>query len=205
MIDCYMFATPNCWKVSITLEELELPYTVHWINIREDAQKTVEFKAVSPIGKVPVIVDGDGNGEAAKVYGSPAILFYLAEKTGKLMPQGGGAKRAEALEWIMFAISDIGMAFNGRNRFKFLLPEQDEYAINNFQGEIERYLALMEDRLADHEFLLGDYSIADIAAFPFMGGPRRDDELLAKFPSVKRWVDAIEARPATQRGLRTEP
>jgi glutathione S-transferase len=205
MIDCYMFATPNCWKVSITLEELELPYTVHWINIREDAQNTVEFKAISPIGKVPVIVDGDGNGEAAKVYGSPAILFYLAEKTGKLMPQGGGAKRAEALEWIMFAISDIGMAFNGRNRFKFLLPEQDEYAINNFQGEIERYLALMEDRLADHEFLLGDYSIADIAAFPFLGGPRRDDELLAKFPGVKRWVDAIEARPATQRGLRTEP
>ena len=205
MIDCYMFATPNCWKVSITLEELELPYTVHWINIREDAQNTVEFKAISPIGKVPVIVDGDGNGEAAKVYGSPAILFYLAEKTGKLMPQGGGAKRAEALEWTMFALSDIGMAFNGRNRFKFLLPEQDEYAINNFQGEIERYLALMEDRLADHQFLLGDYSIADIAAFPFLGGPRRDDELLAKFPSVKRWGDAIEARPATQRGLRTEP
>jgi GST-like protein len=205
MIDCYMFATPNCWKVSITLEELELPYTVHWINIREDAQNTVEFKAISPIGKVPVIVDGDGNGEAAKVYGSPAILFYLAEKTGKLMPQGGGAKRAEALEWTMFALSDIGMAFNGRNRFKFLLPEQDEYAINNFQGEIERYLALMEDRLADHQFLLGDYSIADIAAFPFLGGPRRDDELLAKFPGVKRWVDAIEARPATQRGLRTEP
>ena len=121
------------------------------------------------------------------------------------MSQGGGAKRAEALEWTMFALSDIGMAFNGRNRFKFLLPEQDEYAINNFQGEIERYLALMEDRLADHQFLLGDYSIADIAAFPFLGGPRRDDELLAKFPGVKRWVDAIEARPATQRGLRTEP
>lgn len=204
MIDLYMFATPNCWKVSIALEEMELPYTVHWTNIREGAQNTPEFRAISPIGKVPVIVDGGGDGGAAKVYSSPAILFYLAEKTGKLMPALGAA-RAEALEWTMFALSDIGMAFNGRNRFKFLLPEQDEYAIANFQGEIERYLALMDDRLADRQYLLGDYSIADIAAFPFMGGPRRDDELLARFPNVRRWVDAIEARPAVKKGLRTEP
>ena len=204
-----MFATPNCWKASIALEEMELAYTVHWIDIREGAQNAPEFRAISPIGKVPVIVDGDvdgsSDGGAARVYGSSAILFYLAEKTGKLMPQGRGAARAEALEWTMFALSDIAMAFNGRNRFKFLLPEQDQYAIDNFQGEIERYLARMNDRLADRQFLLGDYSIADIAAFPFMGGPRRDDGLLAKFPGVRRWVDAIEARPAVKKGLRTEP
>ncbi len=204
MIDLYMFATPNCWKASIALEEMELPYTVHWINIREGAQNTPEFRAISTISKVPAIVDGSGDGGAARVYGSPAILFYLAEKTGKLMP-ASGAVRAEALDWTMFALSDIGMAFNGRNRFKFLLPEQDEYAIDVFQGEIERYLAYMNDRLADRQFLLGDYSIADIAAFPFMGGPRRDDELLARFPAVRRWVDAIEARPAVKKGLRTEP
>ena len=205
MIDLYMFATPNCWKTSIMLEEVGLPYTHHWINIRVGEQDAPDFRAISPIGRVPVLIDPDGDGdEPVNIYGSAAILFYLAEKTGRLMPSGG-RERAEAWEWLMFSFSDIYMAFNGRNRFKFLLPEVDEYAVANFQGEIERYLAFMNDRLADREYLLGDYSIADIAAFPFMGGPRRDDELLAKFPGVRRWVDAIEARPAAQRGLRTEP
>ncbi len=197
MTDLYMFATPNCWKASIMLEEAGVPYTVKWINLRERQNVTPEFLAKCPIAKVPYL-DDDGIG----VYSSAAILLYVAEKTGKLMPKSG-KPRAEALEWLMFALTDLTNSWVYRNRFKNMLPEKDAYAIELFEKDHARILAHAEKRLADRAFLCGEFSAADIAAFPQVGGPYRDKELLKAYPNLTRWADAIEARPAVKRGLRT--
>lgn len=202
MIDLYMFATPNCWKVSIMLEEMGLPYAVKWVKIREGEQNSPEYRAICPMGKVPVLVE---NGAAkTTVYGSPGILLYLADRADKLMPKSGKA-RAEVEEWLGFALTDLGMAINGRARFRNLQDAQYQSAIEVFEKDIDRCMKRMDERLGQSDYLAGAYSVADIAAIPFVGGPRREPERLAKFPNVRRWAEALEARPQVKKGLRTEP
>ena len=209
MIDLYMFATGNSWRTSIALEELGLPYTVKWINLREGEQFKPPFQAKSPLGRLPVIEDHDGpDGKPMIVYSSPAILMYVAEKTGRLLPTKGRA-RATALEWLMFAVTDLGLAFDFRFRYQTMLPRRgdapDEYAIKDLQGLVDRYCARLDQRLAQSRYMADDYSIADIASIVFLGGPRADPALLSRYPNIRRWVDELTARPAVKRGFRLEP
>lgn len=199
MIDLYMFATPNCWKASIMLEEMGVPYNVRWVKIREGEQNTPEFRAICPIGKVPVLIE-----DKTTVYGSPGILLYLADKSEKLMPKSGKA-RAETEEWLGFSLTDLGMAVNGRARLRNLQDAKYQSAIDVFETDIDRCYKRMDERLANSDYLAGAYSVADIAALPFVGGPRREPERLAKFANVRRWVESLEARPQVKKGLRTEP
>ncbi|MSO54137.1 MAG: glutathione S-transferase [Rhodospirillales bacterium] len=208
MIDLYMFSTGNSWRASIALEELGLPYTVKWINLREGEQFKPPFQSKSPLGRLPVIEDHDGpDGKPVIVYSSPAILMYVAEKTGRLLPTKGRA-RATALEWLMFAVSDLGLAFDFRFRYQTMLPRRgdapDEYAINDLQGLVDRYCARLDQRLGQSRYMADDYSIADIASIVFIGGPRADPALLDRFPNIRRWVDELTARPAVKKGFRLE-
>lgn len=194
----HMFATPNCWKASIMLEEAGMDYSVNWINLRERENMSDAYRAKAPFGKVPCLED-DGN----NVYGSGAIILYVAEKAGKLMPAAGAA-RAEALDWFMYATTDLTNSWVYRNRFRNMLPEKDEYAIGLFEADHARALGHAEDRLGTNEYLCGDaITIADIAAFPQVGGPLRDGELLKDYPNLVRWADTLEARPRVQKGLIT--
>lgn len=209
MIDLYMFATGNSWRASIALEELGLAYAVKWVNLREGEQFKPAFQAKSPLGRLPVIEDSDGpDGKPITVYSSPAILLYAAEKAGRLLPAQGRA-RASVLEWLMFVVTDLGLAFDFRFRYQVMLPRRgdapDDYAIKDLQGLVERYCARVDQRLAESRYFADDYSIADIAAIPFLGGPRADPALLAGHPHLRRWVDEVAARPAVQRGFRLQP
>ena len=207
MMDLYMFMTANSWRCSIALEELELPFTVRWINLRERENMKPEYLAKNPLGRVPMIEDSDGpDGTPVSIYTSPAILIYAAEKAGRLFPVGGNA-RAVALEWLMFAVTDLGMAFDFRFRYETLLPRRgdapDPYAIEDTGGLVARYMTRAEQRLGEAEYFAGDYSIADIAVIPFVAGLRAEPEFLDPYPNVRRWADRVAARPAVQRGFRT--
>ena len=207
MMDLYMFMTANSWRCSIALEELELPFTVRWINLRERENMKPEYLAKNPLGRVPMIEDSDGpDGTPVSIYTSPAIVIYAAEKAGRLFPVGGNA-RAVALEWLMFAVTDLGMAFDFRFRYETLLPRRgdapDPYAIEDTGGLVARYMTRAEQRLGEAEYFAGDYSIADIAVIPFVAGPRAEPEFLDPYPNVRRWADRVAARPAVQRGFRT--
>ena len=167
----------------------------------------LEYLAKNPLGRVPMIEDSDGpDGTPVSIYTSPAILIYAAEKAGRLFPVGGNA-RAVALEWLMFAVTDLGMAFDFRFRYETLLPRRgdapDPYAIEDTGGLVARYMTRAEQRLGEAEYFAGDYSIADIAVIPFVAGPRAEPEFLDPYPNVRRWADRVAARPAVQRGFRT--
>lgn len=196
-LEFYAFTTPNCWKVSIMLEEIEANYAPQVIRMPEGEHKSDEYLALNPIGKVPFLVDHE---TGASVFGSGTILLYLAEKSGQFLPQRGHA-RSEVLDQLMFASTDLGV-FNQFLLFTRVLPQKDEYAIGIFQGEIDRLTNVMEDRLATRDYLASEYSIADMAAFPFFGGVRKDADFLKKHPNIGRWVENIEARPAVQNGLK---
>ncbi len=197
MIDLYGYTTPNCWKASIMLEETGLPYTPHLIHLRKGDQKTPEYTARVPAGKVPSMVDRDA--DDLPVYGSSPILIYLAEKTGMFWPKDGRA-RIETFDWFMFNTTDFGFGFINWTHY-LRLPEKNEFAINDTRIFVERMCEIADKRLRDREYFVGDYSIADIAAIPFICRARRDEELLAPYPNLTRWADAIEAREAVQRGL----
>ncbi len=201
MIDAYSWPTPNGHKIHIMLEETGLPYKVHGIDIGAGAQFDPAFLAISPNNKIPAIVDSDGpGGKPISVFESGAILIYLAEKTGKFMPKEARARYA-VLEWLMFQMGSIGPMFGQANHFRAYAPEKIAYAIDRYTNEARRLYGVMDRRLKDREYVAGDYSIADIAIFPWMryGDRRGVDE--NEFPNVKRWFAAINARPAVQRGL----
>ena len=201
MIDAYSWPTPNGHKIHIMLEETGLPYKVHGIDIGAGAQFDPAFLKISPNNKIPAIVDSDGpGGKPISIFESGAILIYLAEKTGKFMPKEARA-RYEVLEWLMFQMGSIGPMFGQANHFRAYAPEKIAYAIDRYTNEAKRLYGVMDRRLKDHDYVAGDYSIADIAIFPWMryGDRRGVDE--NEFPNVKRWFAAINARPAVQRGL----
>jgi GSH-dependent disulfide-bond oxidoreductase len=211
MIDLYYWQTPNGRKVSIALEELELPYKVIPVNIGRGEQFTPEFLAISPNNRIPAIVDhapADG-GAPIPVFESGAILLYLAEKTGKLIPRDLRG-RTQALEWLMWQMGGVGPMFGQVGHFTLYAPEKVPYAIERYTSEAQRLLKVLNTRLADRAFVAGEYSIADIASFPWIQAAR--DRLLkdvpdgaAQWPHVWRWLDAIQARPAVVRGLAASP
>jgi GSH-dependent disulfide-bond oxidoreductase len=208
MIDLYYWQTPNGRKVSIALEELGLPYNVIPVNIGRGDQFKPEFLAISPNNRIPAIVDhapADG-GAPISVFESGAILLYLADKTGKLIARDVRG-RTEVLEWLMWQMGGVGPMFGQANHFAAYAPEKLPYAIDRYINESKRLIRVLNTRLTDREFVAGDYSIADIATFPWVLAAR--DRLIKDFseaPHVTRWLDAIGARPAVERGLavRTE-
>ena len=201
MIEFYAWPTPNGFKVSIMLEEAGLPYTVHPIDIGKGDQFDAAFLRISPNNKIPAIIDPDGpGGKPVSVFESGAILIYLAEKTGKLMPREGAGRYA-VLEWLMFQMGGIGPMLGQAHHFRLYAPEQIQYAIDRYSNESRRLYGVLDRRLADHEYVAGDYSIADIAIMPWLRYPDRQGVDIGDYPNVRRWREAIAARPAVERGL----
>ena len=202
MIELYTWTTPNGRKVSIMLEELGLPYRVHAINIREGDQFKPEYVALNPNAKIPSIVDPDGpGGKPYAMMESGAILVYLAGKTGKLLPKSDRGKY-DVLQWLMFQMGHVGPMFGQVHHFLRSAKEQVPYAIERYTKEKDRLYAVLDKRLASHEYLADEYSIADIATYPWVARYEWHKTNLADFPNVKRWFDQISARPAVQRGMK---
>ena len=201
MIDLYTWSTPNGRKVSIMLEEVELPYEVHPINIGQGDQFKPEFLAVSPNNKIPGIVDRE-NGY--KMFELGAILIYLADKTGQLLPaEKDRLARMDVIQWLMFQMGGIGPFFGQTHHFNRFAKEKIPYAIERYVTETRRLYGVMDKRLGEVEYLAGgDYSIADVATWPWVSRFEWHglDDGLNDVPNVKRWYRAIAARPAVQRG-----
>ncbi|GAB4180160.1 MAG: glutathione S-transferase N-terminal domain-containing protein [Thalassobaculales bacterium] len=202
MIDLYTWATPNGRKVSVMLEEVGLPYAVHRIDIGKGDQFTPEFVAINPNSKIPAIVDQEGpDGKPIAVFESGAILIYLAEKTGKLLPADMRG-RTITIEWLMFQMGGVGPMFGQANHFRKFAPEQVPYAIERYTKEAHRLYQVMDRRLGESEYLAGpDYSIADIATYPWTARWEWHGIDLPALKNLKRWFDAIAARPAVQKGM----
>lgn len=197
MIDLYTSETPNGWKVSIALEELGLDYTVHALKLSQNEQKQDWYLKLNPNGRIPTIVDREANDLV--IFESGAILIYLAEKTGKLMPRDV-AGRSRVIQWLMFQMGGIGPMMGQANVFYRYAPEKIPYAIDRYQREVLRLFGVLEGQLAAHEFLAGDYSIADIATWSWVRGYAWSGVTIDEFPNLQRWVDQIGERPAVQRG-----
>lgn len=202
MIDLYYWPTPNGWKISIFLEETGLPYRVVPVNIGRGEQFKPEFLAISPNNRMPAIVDDDppGGGAPISVFESGAILIYLAEKTGKLMPADLRG-RMEVLQWLMWQMGGLGPMSGQAGHFRAYAPEKIPYGIDRYTNEVNRLYGVMNKRLADRPFLAGEYSIADIASFPWVVPWERLGQSLADFPHLERWFKEMQARPAVERGL----
>ena len=202
MIDLYTWRTPNGRKVSIMLEEVELPYAAHPVNIGEDEQFAPDFLAISPNNKIPAIVDRDGPGGGPySVFESGAILLYLSEKAGGRFLPRDARPRHDVMQWLMFQMGGVGPMFGQAHHF-LRAREAVPYAIERYKNEARRLYGVMEKRLSAHEYLAGEYSVADIATYPWVGRHEMHQVDLADFPQVKRWFDAISARPAVQRGMK---
>jgi len=206
MIDLYTAPTPNGFKVSIGLEEFALPYRVVPVDLRKGGQFSPEFLRISPNNKIPAIVDTDGaGGREVSVFESGAILVYLAEKTGKLLPTSGRA-RYVALEWAFWQVGGVGPMFGQAHHFRSYAPEKILYAIDRFTNESKRLFGVLDRRLGESKYLAGDeYTIADIMNIPWLLGADRMGIDLASYPHVGRWLEELKARPAVQRGLAVPP
>ncbi|MBL0919171.1 MAG: glutathione S-transferase N-terminal domain-containing protein [Hydrogenophaga sp.] len=202
MIDLYTAATPNGHKVSIALEELGLPYTLQVLDLTLGDQKQPAFLAINPNGRIPAIVDRAADDFA--VFESGACLIYLAEKTGRLMPTDTKG-RSRVLQWLMFQMGGIGPMMGQANVFFRYFPEKIPAVIDRYQGETRRLFRVLDGHLKEHEYLAGDYSIADIANWAWVRTHRWSGVELDDLPHLKRWRDAIRARPAVQRGIEAPP
>jgi GST-like protein len=200
MIDLYYAPTPNTWKASIMLEECGLRYRTVPVDILAGDQKTPEFLAINPNGRIPAIVDHDAPDGPLPVFESGAILIYLAEKTGRFLPASGRA-RTQALGWLMWQMGGLGPMAGQAHHFRRYAPAGNEYATERFVNECARLYGVMERRLKASEWLAGgDYSIADIACWGWVWYHRMHGQRLDDFPSVARWFFAMAERPAVQRG-----
>ena len=202
MIDLYTAATPNGHKASIALEELGLPYTLKVLDLTAGDQKRPDFLAINPTGRIPAIVDHDADGFA--VFESGAVLIYLAEKTGRLMPTDVKG-RSRVLQWLMFQMGGVGPMMGQANVFFRYFPEKIPAVIDRYQGETKRLFRVLDTHLKDREYLAGDYSIADIANWAWVRTHRWSGVDIDDLPHLKRWRDAIRARPAVQRGIEMPP
>jgi GSH-dependent disulfide-bond oxidoreductase len=200
MIQLYTWGTPNGKKVSIMLEEVGLPYAVHPINLQQGDQFKPEYLALNPNNKIPTIVDDDGpDGKPLTLFESGAILMYLAEKAGQLWP-ADTRQRYTVIQWLMFQMGGVGPMFGQANYF-FRLEEKIPYAIERFHKEAKRLYGVLNQELDRRDYLAGDYSIADIATYPWVGRHEMHHVKLEEYPNVKRWFDVIAKRPAVQRGM----
>ena len=202
MIDLYSWPTPNGHKIHIMLEECGLPYRVHAVNISANEQFKPEFLAISPNNKIPAMVDSDGpDGKPISMFESGAMLVYLAGKTGKFLGKTDRA-RYETLQWLMFQMGGVGPMLGQAHHFRIYAPEKLPYAIDRYTNEAKRLYGVLEKRLSQSKYLAGkDYTIADIAVFPWIRSWERQGVQLTDFPAVKKWFDAIDARPAVKRGV----
>lgn len=219
MIDLHYWPTPNGWKVAIALEEMELPYRVVPVDIGRGEQLRPEFLAISPNGRIPAIVDHDPvqgdprsprseaqpsevdpvGGPPLAVFESGAILIHLAEKSGRFLPRDPRG-RAEALAWLMWQMGGLGPMLGQHGHFKLYAAEKIPYAIERYRREAERLYGVLDRRLAEHEHLAGEYSIADMACWPWVVTYKAQEIDLDAFPNVRRWYDALKRRPALRRG-----
>jgi GSH-dependent disulfide-bond oxidoreductase len=202
MIDLYTAATPNGWKASITLEELELPYTLHAIDLSSGEQKKPWFTAINPNGRIPAIVDR-GNGDFA-VFESGAIMIYLAEKAGRLLPTDEKG-RSRVMQWLMFQMGGVGPMMGQANVFTRYFPEHLPSVIERYRREGRRLFEVLDRHLADREYLAGDYSIADIANWSWVHTHEWPGIDISGLDHLRRWVEAVAARPAVQKGRAVPP
>ena len=198
MIELFTAATPNGWKASITLEELGLPYKVRRIDFDKREQKEPWYLKINPNGRIPTIVDHDNGGFA--VFESGALMIYLAEKAGKLLPTDVKG-RSLVIQWLMFQMGGIGPMMGQANVFYRYAPERIPYAIERYQREVRRLLEVLDTRLAENEFLAGDYSLADIANWSWVRGYKWSGVTLDGLTHLTRWLEAIGKRPAVKRGV----
>lgn len=201
-IDVYYWPTPNGWKVTILLEELGVPYNIVPVNIGAGEQFKPEFLKISPNNRMPAIVDHEpvGGGGPLSVFESGAILEYLAEKYGKFLPKDVRGKY-EVLQWVYWQMGGLGPMSGQANHFRSYAPERLEYAIKRYTDEVNRLYGVMDKRLSDREFLAGAYSIADMASWPWVVPYERMGQDLNEFPQLKRWFEAMKARPAVDKGF----
>lgn len=202
MIDLYTAATPNGHKVSIALEEMQLPYELHVLSFNKKEQKAPEFLAINPNGRIPAIIDRDNDNFA--VFESGAILWYLAEKTGQLLPQEP-KQRSQVMQWLMFQMSGVGPMQGQANVFYRYFPEKIPAAIDRYQKETRRLYEVLNTRLAEVEYLAGTYSIADIATYPWVALYDWAGVSIEGLPHLARWLQQITERPAVQKGLELPP
>jgi GST-like protein len=199
MIDLYTYTTPNGRKPAILLEELKLPYTIHKIDIGKGDQFTPTFKAINPNSKIPAIRDRDND---LTIFESGAILIYLAEKAGKLLPTAG-AERARVMEWLMFQMASVGPMFGQLGHFRNAAPKEIAYAVERYYRETLRLLDVLDSQLEHHPYIAGDYSIADIATFPWIAAAQTPylGISITAFSNVDRWIETMKKRPAVQIGM----
>lgn len=202
MIDLYTARTPNGFKVSVLLEELGLPYTVHTIRMDRLEQKKAWFLAINPNGRIPAIIDRDANDFA--VFESGAIMIYLADKARRLLPADGQA-RSRVIQWLMFQMSGVGPMMGQANVFFRYFPEKIQPAIDRYQNESRRLLEVLDQQLGDHEWLAGDYSIADIANWCWARSYAWSGVSIDGLDHLQRWIRTMDARPACQAGLKVPP
>jgi GSH-dependent disulfide-bond oxidoreductase len=200
MIDLYYWTTPNGHKITMFLEEVGVPYRIVPINIGKGEQFAADFLAIAPNNRIPAIVDRDpaGGGAPIPVFESGAILLYLAEKTGRLLP-GDVRGRAEVTQWLFWQMGGLGPMAGQNHHFSAYAPEKIPYAIERYTKETNRLYGVLNRRLADRAFMAGEYSIADIASYPWIVPYERQGQNLEDFPHLKRWFEAIRNRPATVR------
>jgi len=202
MTTLYTAPTPNGFKISIILEEIGLPYEVHRIHLGKKQQKENWYLKMNPNGRIPVIVDHDN--DDLTVFESGAILIYLAEKSGQLLPHNP-KKRSQVIQWLMWQMGGLGPMQGQAHVFVRYAPEQINYAIERYQNETHRLYSVMNTQLADHEYLAGEYSIADIACWPWVNRHDWAEIPIDNLPHLKRWYDTVGARPAVQRGMKIPP
>ncbi|GAB7542932.1 glutathione binding-like protein [Cupriavidus sp. 8B] len=202
MIELYTWGTPNGRKVSIALEELAMPYNVHSVDIMNGSQFAAGFLALNPNNKIPVIQDSDGpDGRAVTLFESGAILVYLADKAQQLLPEAGIA-RYHTIQWLMFQMGGVGPMFGQTHHFR-RYAAQEKYSLDRFTAETHRLYGVLNNRLAQSEFVAGEaYSIADIAIYPWIARFELHQIDWGTVPHVKRWYDAVGARPAVRRGMK---
>lgn len=202
MIELFTSDTPNGWKVSIALEEMALPYKYQHIRLSLRQQKEEWYLKLNPNGRIPTIIDHDNDDFV--VFESGAILIYLAEKTGLFLPQDVKG-RSVVMQWLMFQMGGVGPMMGQANVFFRYAPEKIPYAIDRYQREVRRLLEILDRRLSEHEYLAGGYSIADIATWPWARGYDWSGVSTDGLPHLQRWLDAVAARPAVQRGFAVPP
>ncbi len=200
MIDLHYWPTPNGHKITMFLEETGLPYRIVPVNIRGGDQFKPEFLAISPNNRMPAMVDTEpkGGGAPLAVFESGAILLYLAEKTGKFLPADLHG-RWDVIQWTFWQMGNLGPMCGQNHHFNIYAPEKIPYAQARYTNETNRLYGVLNKRLADREFIAGDYSIADMASYPWIVPWKRQEQNLDDFPNLKRWFEAIRARPATER------
>ncbi len=200
-LDLYYWPTPNGWKVSIMLEETETPYNLIPVNIMAGDQFQPEFLKISPNNKMPAIVDPKGpDGNPISIFESGAILLYLAEKTGRFIPEKP-SDRYTVIQWLMFQMGGVGPMLGQAHHFRQYAPEKIPYAIERYTNEASRLYQVLDKQLSQFEYVAGDYSIADMAIYPWIVPHEKQGQNLADFPNLKRWFETVSQRPAVSRGL----